>query len=84
MKNITVVETEKNTKKNKSNNNKIENIKSEADYPTERKIREKIELNNLLKNLNYIEEDEEQEQIDINFEIPYFLTKEWVIKNLLS
>jgi len=49
------------------------------------KIREKIELNSLLKNLNYIDEDDiYEEKNNFNLEIPYYLTKEWVVKNLLN
>lgn len=77
-----------NNSSNPSNNSQInikqEVLKSSENLPTERKIKEKMELNNLLKNLNYVEEDIVNEQSEMNFEIPYYLTKEWVVKNLLS
>ena len=71
-------------KYNNHTNINQEVLKPLENLPTERKIKEKMELNNLLKNLNYVEEDIVNEQTDINFEIPYHLTKEWVVKNLLS
>lgn len=75
-----------NNNNNKSNqaNLKQESLKPSENQPTERKMKEKIELNNLLKNLNYVEEDIVNEQTEMNFEIPYHLTREWVVKNLLS
>ncbi len=75
---------------NPNSDRKNNNIKQELlmkpleNLPTERKVKEKIELNNLLKNLNYVEEDIVNEQTEVNFEIPYYLTKEWVVKNLLA
>lgn len=81
------IKNDENNNTKKDNNSKILKtsfIKPAEDIPTERKIKEKIELNNLIKNLNYIEEDDIQENTEINFEIPYYLTKEWVVKNLLS
>ena len=48
-------------------------------------FREKIELNSLLNNLNCIDDDEiDEETSNFNLEIPYYLTKEWVVKNLLN
>jgi hypothetical protein len=65
---------------------KLEVLKAAENLPTERKIKEKIELNNLLKNLNFVQNQEDgvNEQTEMNYEIPYYLTKEWVVKNLLS
>lgn len=49
------------------------------------KTNKKMELNNLINSLNYVDEDQYYEERNaVNLEIPYYLTKEWVVKNMLN